>query len=284
MKIAAFACPYFGKLPDYFRFWARSCEANHPAFHFFVYNDQCATPQAVNSAVTLAPYTQEQLRLDARARLGYEIPAFPSRKLCDLRLLFYGLRRAEEGYDQHPFFGYCDLDIVFGQISAFLPPDLGQCSMVSAHDGRPCGPFTLIRSSLLPGFYAEAGFKSAMVSAKYQKLDESAHLLQLAAAHGQTRCASHPLQPSRTGFLEKARCVGLWREGELTVSDGKNSRSAALFHFTKLKVSRSFQVFPEDAAASQWRIDRHGIRQSDRRQALSWLRRLKERFSPPTPS
>lgn len=115
MKKIAIVCCYFGKLPNYFNLWLRSCAAN-PSIDwlFFCDQEQTALPQNVKYfRVTLA-----EIHNLCRQKVSPELILPKAYKLCDYKVMF-GTIFADylTGYD---FWGYCDFDMIFGDLRAFF--------------------------------------------------------------------------------------------------------------------------------------------------------------------
>ena len=106
---------YFGKLPDFFRIWLKSCEDN-PSIDFLICTDQPVSSDKPN--IRIYNTTLDEIRIRAASVLDFETVLSSPRKLCDYKGLF-GLIMHEYtcNYD---FWGYCDSDLVFGDIRAFL--------------------------------------------------------------------------------------------------------------------------------------------------------------------
>ncbi len=96
--LSAFLIIYFGELPSYFDFWAKSCDPYHKQFHWFVYSDQINQKIEVNKAVTLVPYGFERLCSDLKKFLDINIPNKNTRIICDCRLMLYPLREKKRGF------------------------------------------------------------------------------------------------------------------------------------------------------------------------------------------
>lgn len=141
---SAFLVLFFGELPPYFGLWAKSCEANHKNFHWFVYNDKIKIQYELNCAVTMVPYTFGEMITDFKNILNINIPDVNTKIVCDCRTVLFALRQEKDSLDKFDFIGYSDVDLIYGQLDKFLPEDMLQYSMISADDNRPCGPFTLI--------------------------------------------------------------------------------------------------------------------------------------------
>ena len=131
---------YFGTLPAYFQMWLNSCAFN-PSFDWLVFTDASIDgyrpPQNVKfRSLTLDGFCErmsEALEITVRFDRAY--------KVCDFRPLFWNFLRDEpETYD---FWGHCDLDMIFGNLGAFI----GR-ALLDAYDKLfSVGHLTLYRNS-----------------------------------------------------------------------------------------------------------------------------------------
>lgn len=112
-------CPYFGKLPVHFNLWLISCEYNSK-FKFIIFTDD-------NTSYVL-PKNVEIIRLSfadfvkkVQKKLNFKIALIKPYKLCDFKPTYGYL--FEEYLNGCQYWGYCDLDLIFGDIESFLPND-----------------------------------------------------------------------------------------------------------------------------------------------------------------
>lgn len=122
MKTIAFIVPYFGKFHSYFQLWLNSCECN-PTIDWLVFTDDTRSfkyPSNVHVTFTNLAAIKEK----AESKLGFPIKLDKSYKLCDLKVA-YGVIFNEElrSYD---FWGFCDIDLIFGDIRKFVTDDILQ--------------------------------------------------------------------------------------------------------------------------------------------------------------
>ena len=103
---------YFGKLPDYFPVWKKSCEFN-PKIDFFVFSDINMTNLPEN--IFWVKMSLSEMKELAEKNLEMEIKLDTPYECCDLKAV-YGIiyRDFIQGYD---YWGYCDMDMVFGDLS-----------------------------------------------------------------------------------------------------------------------------------------------------------------------
>lgn len=108
--------PYFGKLPNYFQLWLNSCKMNPRITWKLFINDETAYNFSNNVEVNYTSLSaiKDRFQLNYDFKISLESPY----KLCDYRPAFGDLFRAEcNGFD---FWGYCDLDLIFGDIFGVL--------------------------------------------------------------------------------------------------------------------------------------------------------------------
>ncbi len=107
---------YFGKLPEHFPVFLKSIERN-PTIDFLLITDCNVENLPPNFRVHNCTFHEMRDRLQGL----FDFPIVLDRpyKLCDYKPV-WGLAFSEYlvGYD---FWGYCDLDMIFGDIRAFLP-------------------------------------------------------------------------------------------------------------------------------------------------------------------
>lgn len=171
MKSIAFLVPYFGKWPEWMPLFLDSIERNSTVdFHFIT---DCDTSVTSASNIFFHPSSFQDYVDDAQKILNVPINIATPYKLCDLRP-FFGVIHADiiEGYD---FFGWTDVDLVFGDIRSFYTDEiLKKYEVLSSHKIRLAGHCALLRSSKK---YREMGFnvydwKNALLNPEFVGIDE----------------------------------------------------------------------------------------------------------------
>ena len=110
---------WFGKLPPYFDAWLKSAEKNKE-IDFYCFFDQSFITKSKNIHL-IKTTMQDEINRISKA-INEKIVINNSYKFCDLRPSF-GLGYAEYLKD-YEFWGYCDIDLVFGHISNFLTDEV----------------------------------------------------------------------------------------------------------------------------------------------------------------
>jgi len=112
--------PYFGRLPGMFPLWLASCRSNPDITWLLLTDDRTAhdyPPNVLTEYTTLA-----DLRTAIAARLRLPIYLEKGWDLCRFRPA-YGVIFSER-FAKFRWWGYCDLDVVFGSLRAFLTDEV----------------------------------------------------------------------------------------------------------------------------------------------------------------
>lgn len=111
-----FIIPYYGTFPNYFQIFLNSCKEN-PEFDWTIVSD-CKLQFEYPSNVHLVYGTFEEVQGRIRKLFGEQCAIDSVHKLCEYKPAYaYIFPELVEGYD---FWGYCDIDLVFGKISHFI--------------------------------------------------------------------------------------------------------------------------------------------------------------------
>jgi len=171
LSSVAIFVPYFGKLPNYFPLWLRSCRYN-PTIDWFIFTDD-QTPFDYPPNVHVEYKSFEDTRSTFQQHYKFAVALHKdAHKLCDFKVaygdIFSGYCR---GYD---FWGYCDIDLVFGNIRNFITEDI-----LNNHDRIfSLGHLSLFRNTdRITHLYrntinGEPAFEKVFSSAKHYAFDE----------------------------------------------------------------------------------------------------------------
>ncbi len=120
MKKIVFIIPYFGHFNNYFDIWLNSCK-NNPTVNWIIFTD-CTDAHPYPDNVKVVNITFDELRKKAQLHFDFPISLEKPYKLCDLKPaygdIFYDYIR---DYD---FWGYCDVDLIWGDIRKFVTDEL----------------------------------------------------------------------------------------------------------------------------------------------------------------
>lgn len=167
----ALVVPYFGTWPVWFPAFLQSCKYN-PSIHWLLFTD-CEIPAASYPNVRFIPSTLQTLNTLASRKVGFDLTIEHPFKLCDLKPA-YGLI-FEDYLDAYDFWGHCDMDIVWGNIRAFITDDILEgYDIISTRKGKMSGHFTLYRNTaaLKTLFTRDPEYRDIFCSLRHHAFDE----------------------------------------------------------------------------------------------------------------
>jgi hypothetical protein len=139
-----FLTVYIGDLPWYFPYFIHSCRYN-PSVDFLIFTDRNNELINLPPNIRLIPYSIEQFKADAKKALGFEVTVESGYKLCDFKPA-YGAVFADF-IMEYDFWGYCDVDVIFGNIRSFMTNELlDGYDVISARHDYVTGCFALYRN------------------------------------------------------------------------------------------------------------------------------------------
>jgi hypothetical protein len=135
--------PYFGKLPDIAHLFFSSAGVN-PQMRFLLFTNQ-KKPDNLPENVEYYSISLRQFNQLASAKLEIKVHVVYPYKLCDLKPM-YG-KIFEDYLTGSDFWGYCDLDLIFGNFHEFITDEiLDKFDVVSSRKDSLAGNFTLYRN------------------------------------------------------------------------------------------------------------------------------------------
>ncbi len=121
MKSIVFIVPYYGTFPTWFQLWLDSCGQN-PTIDWLVFTDIPTDCYSIPSNVKFKHVTFPELRQKIQHKYDFPIRLEFPYKLCDFRPAYGEI--FSEYISSYTYWGYCDLDVVWGNIRHFLTDDL----------------------------------------------------------------------------------------------------------------------------------------------------------------
>lgn len=120
MKSIAYIIPYFGKFPPNFQFWLLTCSKN-PTIDWIIFTDDKRKFDVPKNVKII--YTTFQNIID-RIQSNYNFKIVIDRpwKLCDFKVAYGEIFKEE--LKKYDFWGYCDIDLAWGDIRKFITEDL----------------------------------------------------------------------------------------------------------------------------------------------------------------
>lgn len=175
-KIRLISC-YFGQLPKYFSIFIETCLHNPTVDFLFFHN--CFLPNNFkiiaesNSNIEFHYLNLEEFNVIATEKIGLKIDIKYAYKLCDLKPA-YG-KIFEDYLVGYDFWGHIDVDIIFGDIRAFISEDmLSKNDIISPHKKYIAGWFTLFRNNdyINNIFKSSKDYKKVFASNRHFCFDE----------------------------------------------------------------------------------------------------------------
>ena len=163
--------PYFGKWPPWIDLYFYSCKKNSNIDWYFI--TDCEIPVEKVNNLYFVNKSFQQYNEEVSERLNFKFNPSSPYKLCGLRP-FYAILHADiiQGYE---FWGYGDVDIIWGNISSFYTENmLDKFDVFSTHADRLSGHFTLIRNNTYYNnlCYKIKNWKDKLISSDAIALDE----------------------------------------------------------------------------------------------------------------
>ena len=112
--------PYFGKFPNYFQLWLNSVKYN-PDIAFLIFTDD-DTDYDYPSNVTVVKTTFDSIRKRIKNKYNFRVPLKSPYKLCDFKVAYGDIFQKE--LEEYNYWGYCDVDLIFGNIKKFITDDI----------------------------------------------------------------------------------------------------------------------------------------------------------------
>lgn len=120
MKKILFIIPYFGKFPNYFQLFLNSCKYNSE-YNWVIITDNKEEYNYPKN-IKIINKSFEEVKEEIQNKFDFKISLKTSYKFCDYRPAYgYIFDYLIEDYQ---YWGYCDIDLIFGDIGSFLTENL----------------------------------------------------------------------------------------------------------------------------------------------------------------
>jgi hypothetical protein len=167
-----FIVPFFGKWPVWMEIYLDSIRRNPSVNFFFITDCDIFLFDGIQNIMT-DHTTFEEYITRYKKILGTDIKISNPYKICDLRP-FFGIIHREE-IRNFDFFGWCDVDLFFGDIRSFYTDEiLSKNDVISTHSNRLSGHCALLRNNR---YHRQIGFriynwKEALKNPEFIGIDE----------------------------------------------------------------------------------------------------------------
>lgn len=121
MKKAVFIIPYFGKIPSYFNLWMKTASINKE-IDYWIYTDDFAC-QTISPNIFINHLSFKDFKVKVQDKFKFPIALHSPRKLCDFKPAYGYIFEEEIGV--YSYWGYCDIDIIQGNLDRMIPWDKG---------------------------------------------------------------------------------------------------------------------------------------------------------------
>lgn len=115
MKSIAIIVPYFGKLPAFYKAWEITAKAND-SIDFYIFTDSKEVTSEKNIYVQKMSF--ETLKEIVQKQFSFKIELSQPYKLCDYKPAYGHIFK--EWIGKYDFWGYCDIDMLLGELRAFF--------------------------------------------------------------------------------------------------------------------------------------------------------------------
>lgn len=117
MKKCCLIIPYFGKFPNYFELFLKTCQYNANFDWLIFTDDRTSYPYPGNVHVIYMTFSEICERI--QSKFDFQINLDHPYKLCDFRPTYGYI--FEDYLNDYAFWGECDVDTLMGDLNHFLP-------------------------------------------------------------------------------------------------------------------------------------------------------------------
>ena len=200
---------YFGKWPDFFPFFLSSIIRNKD-IHWLLFSDNDDVFSKYSN-ISFYKIDKTEFNRLASKKTNLNINIIDPYKLCDFKPL-YG-KIFEDYLSGYKFWGYSDIDVIYGQISNFITAEtLQNYDVISTYQGFLSGPFCIFRNNdhIKELFKHSVSYPAVYMSQKHYGFDENIQRLEIVnlSLHKIMKAIQFSLQYFLTGKFRKSS----WKE------------------------------------------------------------------------
>ena len=170
-KKIAIIIPYFGQWPEWIDYFLLSCKAN-PTINW-IFPTDCTLPEIQAKNLRFVSFSLKQFNEAAFEKTGLELNIQHPYKICDFKPAYGEI--FQDFLDGYDFWGYGDLDLVYGDIRKFFPDEfLEEYDIISNHEDFITGHFCLLKNTpeIIELYKKGNAYISAFTDKYYTGFDE----------------------------------------------------------------------------------------------------------------
>lgn len=253
MKSIAIISAYFGKLPNTISSWEKSVIANRN-IDFYLFTD--SHELSSNNNLKIVYISFDEFKKKIQEKFKFKITCDLPYKLCDYKPSFgYIFNELLTSYD---FWGYCDLDLIFGDIRHFITEkvlDSNDKIFVTGHLSLFRNNDTLNQLFRNNGIYPEFNYKEAFSTNDACYFDEFRGM-ELKCIRNKIKVFTDSsifldLVPEKAQFYDRQgnQIIVLWNQGKLYACTKRDKKEILYAHFQKRKMlqeptGNAFAILP----------------------------------------
>jgi hypothetical protein len=284
MKRIILLVPYIGQWPFWFDAFLVSA-AKNPTINWLFITD-CVIPKKYPSNIEFVKTTLEELNEKINSALGAKVPLTP-RKICDIRPAYAQV--FEEHINDYDFWGFCDVDIVWGDIRSFLfDDDLDKYDIISSRKNNSSGHFTIFKNQphLNTLYESIPNFQEKLILAKLQRMDEEGLTEYLHTKQSQSSTEMIKIkwnnilcnqENGRDSHQDYYLDRWLWKDGKMR--NTKTGQEVMYLHFINSKRTMKYSEIKYEDNPIEFYISYNGMHYKPHSEIQKIFRRIKNIFN-----
>jgi len=174
MNKIALIIPWYGKIPDYFPFFIKGLEFNQDVLDILFFTDIDISYPTPNNFIKIN-LSWDELVKRLREKIDPDVNIKNPYKLCDFKPMYGRIFETEiKNYD---YWGYGDIDLIYGNLKVFLPFDgIENYDVITFRENILHGAFSIFKNNeLLINLYKKTNkLKEIVTNVNYIGFDEAA--------------------------------------------------------------------------------------------------------------
>ena len=275
MNNIAIIIPWYGKLPDYFPFFLKGLEYNIDVVDVLFFTD---VPIKNNVPANFKKISLPWGDLHNRIKdvIGEEVNIKNPYKLCDFKPM-YG-KIVEQEIEGYKYWGYGDIDLIYGDLKRFLPFDgIENYDVLTFRENIMHGPFSLFKNdSYMRNLYSKTNKLLDIISnPNYIGFDEAGRikpwqngvrlykLIEIDNFWDWSAIVQHEADQGKLKLFERYYCIECIHSNSLLVfNKGKlniGMEEYAFFHWVYHKTLNNFHIPQWTVVPNSFFIHRTGF-------------------------